>query len=121
MRLIPEPDIDGTFAKAMLFLQNLVTEEKAPNLDGALFLIGIQELGQGVRTFSKEEKQDLMHIGACKALSLGGFYELEGLDQDGWPHWKPALPLPNQTLAQQETMLKGYVIAYLEQELGWHM
>lgn len=33
-----------------------------PDMDGILFLIGIQELGSGKQDFSKEEKQDLMHI-----------------------------------------------------------
>jgi hypothetical protein len=120
MRNIPEPDIEGTFQQAMRYLSENVTHEKPPTLDGVLFLIGIQELGQGLRTFSKEEKQDLMHIGVCKVLSLGGYYELQGLDEEGWPHWQAAKPLPNQSLTGQETMLKGYVIAYLESELGWH-
>eukprot|EP01031_Cornospumella_fuschlensis_P020484 gene20484-25116_t len=28
---------------------------KVPDLNGMLFIIGIQELGKGIRTFSKEE------------------------------------------------------------------
>ena len=64
--------------------------KKPKDLNGVLFLIGVQELGKGRRNFSKEEKQDLMHIAICKVLSLSGFYELEGLDEDGWPHWKKA-------------------------------
>jgi len=47
------------------------------NVEAVLFLIGVNELGQGVRSFSKEEKQDLMHIAICKVLSPSGFYELE--------------------------------------------
>ena len=36
---------------------------KRPNdLNGVLFLIGVQELGKGAQHFSKEEKQDLLHI-----------------------------------------------------------
>ena len=59
-----------------------------PTLNAVLFLIGVQELGRGLQRFSKEEKQDLMHIAICKVLSLSGFYELEGTDEAGWPHWK---------------------------------
>ena len=65
-----------------------VIGRKPKDLNGVLFLIGVQELGQGNRLFSKEEKQDLMHIAICKVLSLAGYYELEGLDEQGWPHWK---------------------------------
>ena len=84
-----------------------------------LFLIGVQELGAGKKNFSKEEKQDLMHIAICKVLSLSGFYELEGLDEGGWPHWKLIKPLPHFDLMEQEKLLKMQVLDYFEIELGW--
>ena len=92
---------------------------KPKDLNGILFLIGIQELGKGGAVFSKEEKQDLMHIGICKVLSLPGFYELEGLDEDGWPHWKLVKKLPHFDLLEHEKLLKMYVIDYFEQEIGF--
>ena len=67
-------------------LANTYGEE--PDLQTILFLIGIQELGKGPMKYSKDEKQDLMHIAVCRLMSQFGYYELEGLDQDGWPHWK---------------------------------
>jgi hypothetical protein len=36
--------------------------KKLKDLNGVLFIIGMQELGQGAKRFSKEEKQDLLHI-----------------------------------------------------------
>ncbi|HEU5292754.1 MAG TPA: hypothetical protein VFU05_19025, partial [Cyclobacteriaceae bacterium] len=57
--------------------------KKPKDLNGVLFLIGVQELGGGSRVFSKEEKQDLMHIAICKVLSLSGYYVLDGLDKEG--------------------------------------
>ena len=90
---------------------------KKPDLNGVLFLVGIQELGKGVKNFSKEEKQDLMHIAICKVLSFSGFYELEGLDGEGWPHWKPTKKLPFLDLLSQEKMLKAHVIEYFKQEV----
>jgi hypothetical protein len=74
---------------------------KKPNLDIMLFMIGIQELGQGTKRFSKEQKQDLMHIAVCKVLSFSGYYELEGQDQEGWPHWKNVKPVPKLSLEEQ--------------------
>jgi hypothetical protein len=85
---------------------------KRPNLDAILFLIGIQELGQGKKTFSKEEKQDLMHIAVCKLLSQSGYYELEGLDKEGWPHWKLVKKLPKFDLKEQEKLLKIQIKEY---------
>lgn len=99
-------------------LENIIGKRPA-DLNAVLFLIGVQELGKGGRHFSKEEKQDLMHIATCKVLSLAGYYKLEGLDQDGWPHWKPVKKLPHFSLGEQERLLKMHIIEYFEQEYQW--
>lgn len=105
--------------QSLLRLLNSEVGTKPKDLNGVLFLIGIQELGKGKGLFSKEEKQDLMHIGICKVLSLSGFYELEGLDEEGWPHWKPVKKLPHFDLLEQEKLLKMHIIEYFEQEIGF--
>lgn len=93
--------------------------KKPKDLNAVLFLIGVQELGQGSRYFSKEEKQDLMHIGICKVLSMSGYYELVGLDNEGWPHWKLVKKLPHFDLLEQEKLLKLHVMEYFEKEYDW--
>ena len=93
--------------------------KRPKDLNAVLFLIGVQELGKGSKRFTKEEKQDLMHIGICKVLSLSGYYVLEGLDEDGWPHWRLKKKLPHFDLLEQEKLLKMHVIEYFESELGW--
>jgi len=90
--------------------------KRPKDLNGVLFLIGVQELGKGYQNFSKEEKQDLMHIAICKVLSLAGYYELEGNDRDGWPHWKLVKKLPRFDLLEQEQLLKMSVLDYFEKE-----
>lgn len=90
--------------------------KKPKDLNSVLFLIGVQELGKGNRVFSKEEKQDLMHIAICKVLSYSGYYELEGVDNEGWPHWKLIKKLPHFDLLEQEKLLKMHVIEYFHQE-----
>jgi len=87
-----------------------------PDLQAIIFLIGIQELGKGPIKYSKDEKQDLMHIAVCRLLSTYGYYELEGLDQDGWPHWKLVKKLPPLTLKEQDLLLKQAVIEYFKGE-----
>jgi len=96
-------------------------DKKPKDLNEVLFLIGVQELGQGAKRFEKEEKQDLMHIAICKVLSLAGYYELEGLDKDGWPHWKLINKLPHFDILEQEKLLKMHVIEYFEKEYGWRI
>lgn len=110
-------DIERAWHALMLEVETLMGK-KPKDLNGALFLIGVQELGKGAVPFSKEEKQDLLHLGICKVLSLSGFYELEGLDQDGWPHWKLVKKLPHFDLMDQEKLLKMHVIEYFQKEIG---
>jgi hypothetical protein len=86
-----------------------------PDVKVMLFLIGVQELGQGPRKFTKRQKEELMHIATCKLFSQMGFYELEGLDQDGWPHWKLVDKIPNYTLLEQEMIMKSLIIDYFEE------
>ena len=79
----------------------------------------MQELGLGAKSFSKEEKQDVLHIAICKVLSLAGYYELEGHDADGWPHWVATRKLPHFDLLEQEKLLKIQILEYFKQEIGW--
>lgn len=111
-------DFERTWAALMASLEETLGK-KPKDLNVVLFLIGVQELGKGRKVFSKEEKQDLMHIGICKVLSLSGYYELEGLDQDGWPHWKMIKKLPNVSLTEQEKLLRMHVVEYFEKEFDW--
>jgi len=85
---------------------------KRPDLNALLLLIGVQELGQGVAEFTKEQKQDLMHIATCKLFSLSGHYELERIDEDGWPHYKLLRPVPFAFLKEQERMMKWHMLEY---------
>lgn len=91
-------------------------DSDVPDIKVMLFLIGVQELGKGPQKFSKRQKEELMHIATCKLFSQLGFYELEGLDQDGWPHWKLVKTIPNYTLLEQEMVMKSLVINYFEEE-----
>lgn len=110
-------ELEKRWHRLLLHLKEVIGKRPA-DLNSVLFLIGVQELGKGKKYFSKEEKQDLMHIAICKVLSLSGFYELEGLDEQGWPHWKLVKKLPHFDLLEQEKLLKMHVLEYFEKELG---
>ena len=85
-----------------------------PDMKVILFLIGVQELGKGPQKFSKRQKEELMHIANCRLFSELGFYELEGIDQDGWPHWTLVKPIPAYTLLEQEMIMRSLIITYFE-------
>lgn len=106
-------EVNSKFA----LLQKRIAEEfdsELPDIKVLLFLIGVQELGKGPRKFSKRQKEELMHIANCRLFSELGFYELEGLDQDGWPHWKLIKPIPSYTLLEQEMVIKSLIVSYFD-------
>ena len=87
---------------------------KKPDLETILFLIGVQEIGVKAK-YTKEQKQDLMHVAVCTVLSPSGYYELETTDKDGWPHFKQLKPMPDMNPIEQENFLKDHVLLYFEQ------
>ena len=111
-------DLDRKWHQLLGFVEKTIGK-KPKDLNGLLFIIGMQELGLGAKRFSKEEKQDLLHIAICKVLSLSGYYVLEGLDKEGWPHWKMVKKLPHFDLLEQEKLLKMHVLEYFEKEYDW--
>lgn len=116
--ILSEDDLllDQEWAELLDMLTQSIGKQPA-DLNGVLFLVGVQELGRGHQFFTKEQKQDLMHIAICKVLSLSGYYQLEGLDTEGWPHWKLIQKLPNFDLLSQEKLLKMHVIEYFKREV----
>jgi len=89
-------------------------DSDTPDIKVILFLIGVQELGKGPKKFSKRQKEELMHIANCRLFSELGFYELEGVDQDGWPHWKRVKAIPAYNVLEQEMLLKTLIVKYFE-------
>ena len=87
---------------------------KKPDMETVLFLIGIQEFGDIKEKFTKEQKQDLMHVAVCSLLSQSGYYELEAVDEDGWPHFKQLKPMPEMNMIDQENFLKDHILLYFE-------
>ena len=87
---------------------------KKPDLEAVLFLIGIQEFGQIRDKFSKEQKQDLMHVAVCSLLAQSGYYEIESYDEDGWPHFRQLKVLPVFNMFEQENFLKDHILLYFE-------
>jgi len=87
---------------------------KKPDLETILFLIGIQEFGQIKEKFTKEQKQDLMHVAICSLLAQSGYYEIEGVDVEGWPHFKQLKAMPEMDTFTQENFLKDHILLYFE-------
>lgn len=82
------------------------------DLDAIIYLIGVQELGQLHRSYKKDQKLDLMHIAICKLLSPYGYYKLDFVDEDGWPHYKTLETLPHLKAGEQSVLMKEAIVNY---------
>jgi hypothetical protein len=107
---VNKEEVDIEFAKVMKTLEPQFGEDI--DEQAILFLIGVQELGKGKVKLSKNEKLDVMHIAVCTLLTPYGYYEYEGLDKDGWPHWKVNEKLPPLKPMQQQMLIRQAIIEY---------
>lgn len=87
---------------------------KKPDVETILFLIGVQELGDVHEKFTKEQKQDLMHVAVCTVLLPSGYYEIERVDEDGWPHFRQLKAVPEMNTFEQEAFLKDHILLYFQ-------
>jgi len=110
-----EWETDFEWLRIRHFLKDRFQRETLPDLNAILFLIGIQELGRWKDKFTKEEKQDLMHIATCRLMSYYDYYEFEGRDGDGWPHWKRSKAIPVIDIKEQVHLYKNAIIRYFKE------
>ena len=110
-----EWQFDFEWLKVRHFVKDSLQRDQLPDLQSILFLIGVQEANVLRKEFTKEEKQDLMHIATCHLLSQQGYFEFVGNDHEGWPHYKQALIVPVEGVKAQEQLLKENIITYFNE------
>lgn len=104
---------DFEWLRVKHLVKKAMKRETLPDLQTVLFLIGVQELGRIPKEkFTKEEKRDLMHVAVCTLLESEGYYEFEGRDQDGWPHWREVKFFEMTGVEDQEVYLVKKIIEY---------
>jgi hypothetical protein len=84
------------------------------DLESAIFIIGLQELGKGYVKLNKDQKLDTMHVAICTLLEPYGFYLFLGKDEAGWPHWQRTEKLPHLKPAEQSELMKSAIVNYFE-------
>jgi len=94
------------------FLSTRFADGEVLDLDGIIYIIGLQELGQLNRKFKKDEKVNLMHIAICRLLEPYGYYEFDYFDDEGWPHYKVVEPLPPLKAGEQSVLMKEAIVGY---------
>jgi len=105
-------NLNDRWIKLLLQLQKDVVDDL--DLKGVLFLIGVQELQMGIKDFTKEEKQDILHLAVCKLLARYGYFKFKKVDNDGWPHWEEINPIKTTSSKQQDILLKEAILDYFD-------
>lgn len=97
-------------------IENKLREKfgRKPDLHSIVYIIGHRELGQNRTEFTKEQKQDLMHLGVCALLEPAGFYKFSHNDDDGWPHYEKVPGTARLDGEMQDILLKTAIIQYFE-------
>ena len=98
--------------KIVVFLSKKFNDGHPLEIEGIIYLIGIQELGKTELRFRKDQKIDLMHIAICRLLEPFGYYQFEYIDKSGWPHYKNLIQLPNLKSGEQTLLMKEAIINY---------
>jgi len=113
-KFMNENDIDNSLWNTLL---KRLSEQFGTVTDmfGVLYLIGVQELGQGFKNFTRGEKSDLINLATCTLLGKDGYCTLQGYDSDKWPLWKATDKLRTINEKEKETMLKKLIIKYFQE------
>lgn len=104
-------DVDKKWKEVITRLEKEFNQEMT--LKGVLYLIGVQELGFGLKKFEREEKLSVLHVATCKILVPFGYYKFEKIDDEGWPHYAELAAIKELSEKEQGLLIKKAIIKYL--------
>ena len=112
---LSDSQLDFDWLRIRHYVKDQMNRPTLPDLNAVLYLIGIQELGRWEADgFTKEQKQDLMHVAICELLTYDGFYTFRGRDADGWPHYEAVGTPDYGDVKAQERRLKELAVVYFD-------
>ena len=82
------------------------------DVEGILYLIGLQEFGQVHQKMKKEDNVNLIHVGICTVLEPYGYYRFDFFDEEGWPHFELLEALPLLKPGEQSILIKEALVEY---------
>ena len=99
-------------------LSERFSEAEKLDVEGVLYLVGLQELGQIHQKMKKDDNVNLIHIGICTVLEPYGYYRFDFYDEEGWPHFELLEALPDLKPGEQSILIKEALVGYfLKREL----
>ena len=102
----------------LIVLTERFSDGEALDVEGVLYLIGLQGLGQVHQKMKKDDNVNLIHVGICTVLEPYGYYRFDFFDEEGWPHFELLEALPPLKPGEQSILMKEALVAYfLKREL----
>lgn len=106
------------WGQLLIVLTERFSDGEALDVEGVLYLIGLQELGQVHQKMKKDDNVNLIHVGICTVLEPYGYYRFDFFDEEGWPHFELLEALPPLKPGEQSILMKEALVAYfLKREL----
>jgi hypothetical protein len=107
-----DPELKIRWDKLIIQLTEQFSDGAEIEVEGILYLIGLQEYGKPHEKFKKEDNVNLIHIGLCTVLEPYGHYRFDFYDEQGWPHFELVAPLPNLKPGEQSILVKSAIVDY---------
>ena len=104
--------------RLLTVLSERFSDGESLDVEGVLYLVGLQELGQIHQKMKKDDNVNLIHIGICTVLEPYGYYRFDFYDEEGWLHFELLEALPPLKPGEQSILMKEALVAYfLKREL----
>lgn len=110
--MIHDQKLKARWAQVVNLLSDKFSDGEPMDLDGIIYVVGLQELGRWDKSFKKDEKVQLMHIAICRLLEPYGYYRFDYVDDDGWPHYELIKSLPVLKAGEQSLLMKEAIVGY---------
>jgi hypothetical protein len=110
--VIHDEKLKTRWNQIVTLVSNKFADGESMDLDGIIYVVGLQEFGRWDRSFKKDEKIQLMHIAICRLLEPYGYYLFDYVDSDGWPHYDLVKPLPVLKAGEQSLLMKEAIVGY---------
>ncbi|MGA1029437.1 MAG: hypothetical protein ACO3SY_01905 [Flavobacteriaceae bacterium] len=109
---VRDPKLKERWTQLITQLTEKFSDAEALDVEGVLYLIGVQELGKLDQRFKKDDNVNLIHIGICTVLEPYGFYRFDFIDEEGWPHFNLVESLPPLKPGEQSLLIKTAIVEY---------
>jgi hypothetical protein len=109
---VRDPKLKARWEALIAQLSKRFSDADDVDVEGVLYLIGLQELGKFDQRFKKDDNVNLMHVGICTVLEPYGFYRFDFVDDDGWPHFELVEQLPPLKPGEQSILIKTAIVEY---------